>query len=317
MTPELNLLVEAYFIPAQLVLAMLGMGATLRVVDFVAVFRERRGLAVGLTLQLAFVPLWAFAFVRLFDLEPGWAVGLLLVAVVPGGAFSNLLVFFARGSLPLSIALTVVCTSVCVFSVPLLLGLLAAGELPTDFRFPAARIVREIGSYLIVPLIVGMAIRRFVEERALAISRWSIRGSVVLLALVTVSALGSGRIQVLEYGWQPPAFILLFGASLALLTPPLARLLGRYDDETCAIGIEVTMRNVGVALLLIHFFFPGSEAQGQVLYTCLFYAGISGPVSLLMVLRHRFGRSLVLFRSPRRRPLPAATPEPPAGPATS
>ena len=101
---DLHAFVEAYFVPIQLALAMLGMGATLTVQDFIDVVRDPRGLALGWALQLVFVPLAAFAFVELLELEPGWAVGLCLVAVVPGGTFSNLLTFLGRGNLALSIS---------------------------------------------------------------------------------------------------------------------------------------------------------------------------------------------------------------------
>lgn len=294
--------VESTFIPAQLVTAMLGMGATLSARDFHSVLRESRGLAVGLVLQLVFVPLWAFLFAHFCGLSRGWAVGLILVSVVPGGAFSNLLTFFARGTVALSIALTVACTSLCVITVPLLLRLLTAADLPPDFELPIGRIVFEIFFYLLIPLLAGMLIYRFAESWSKAVSRWSIRASMLLLVLITVSALGSGRIRVAEYGWGPPLLILAFGVTLAVLTPHLSRLAGRFDDDSVAIGIEVTVRNIGVGLLLIHFFFPGSEAQGHVLYTCLFYAGISGPIAIPMVLAHRYSGRVVLLRRRRRRP---------------
>jgi BASS family bile acid:Na+ symporter len=293
--------IEAYGVPAQLALAMLGMGATLAVKDFLEVLKYPKGLIIGLVLQLGYVPAVALGFTYAFDLSPGWAVGLFLVAVVPGGAFSNLLTFLGKGNTPLSIAVTVAATAGCVVTVPLMLGLLASGYLPDDFAFPTTRIVFEIGGYLIIPLIMGMFVYRF-SRHAEAVSKWGVRLSMLLIGLITVSALGSGRIKVPEYGWKPPAIIVLFGITLAITVPHLCRLLRRYDDDTVALGIEVTVRNIGVALLLIHFFFPGSDAQGHVLYTCLFYAGCSGFFAVPLLLLHRFGKPVVLGRKPFRRP---------------
>ena len=295
--------IEGYGVPAQLALAMLGMGATLSVSDFLGVLRYPKGLFIGLLLQLGYVPAVALAFTYIFGLSDGWAVGLFLVAVVPGGAFSNLLTYLGRGNTPLSIAVTVAATAGCVVTVPLMLGLLASSYLPDDFEFPTQRIVLEIGAYLIIPLIVGMVIYRR-SRHAESISKWGVRASMALIGLITMSALGSGRIKVPEYGWQPPAIILLFGVTLAITVPHLCRLLGRHDDDTVALGIEVTVRNIGVGLLLIHFFFPDSDAQGHVLYTCLFYAGASGFFAVPLVLLHRFGKSVVIGRRPYRRPAP-------------
>lgn len=288
--------------PAQLALAMLGMGATMNVRDFATVVRDPVGLFLGLFLQLVVVPLIALAFTLVFDMSAGWAVGLILVSVVPGGAFSNLLTFLGKGNTPLSISLTVAATAGCVVTVPFVLGLVASSHLPADFAFPTQRIVIEIGLYLIVPLIAGMVFYRLNQHISEKVSRWAIRASMALILAVTVSSLGSGRIKVLEYGLTPPLLIMLFGYSLSLIIPLVCRITGRYDDDTVALGIEVTVRNVGVALLLVHFFFPGTPMQSHVLYTCLFYAGFSGFLAVPLLLLHRFGRSVIPFLPAKRRP---------------
>ncbi len=301
--PSFHSLAEIYFVPLQLALAMLGMGATLSVREFGSIARDPRGLAIGLVLQLVVVPGIAVGFISAFDMSPGWAVGLILVAAVPGGAFSNLLTYLGRGNVPLSISVTVASTSACILTVPLLLRLLAGSYLPAEFTFPLERIIVEIFAYLLVPLAIGMLIYRRWGRGAVRLSRWSIRASLLLIVLITISALGSGRIKVAEYGVVPPLLIVLFGLSIAILAPHVSRLLGRYDDDTVALGIEVSVRNVGIALLMIHFFFPGTDAQGHVLYTCLFYAGFSGFLAVPLVLLHRAGRSVVLLRRRHVRPV--------------
>lgn len=294
---------DPVLVPLQLVLAMAGMGATMTLADFRTIVRDPRGLAIGLCIQIVGVPLLAVVMAHALGLSKGWAVGLLLVAAVPGGAFSNLLTFFGRGNVPLSIAVTTVTTLACIVTAPALLHLAARAHLPADFVFPSGRIVFEIFAYLLIPLAVGMVVRRALPGRAAAISKWCIRGALCLILLITIGALGTGKIRVIEYGIVPPLVIVAFGACLALGTPQLLRLIGRYDDDTVAITIEVTVRNVGVALLLVHFFFPGAPEQGHVLYTALFYAGASPAFSLPIMFRHRFGRSAVLLRPPRPRPV--------------
>jgi BASS family bile acid:Na+ symporter len=288
--------VEAYVIPAQLALAMFGMGATLKVTDFFAVARDFRGLILGLALQLLMVPLLAVVFIEVFALTPGWAVGLCLVAVVPGGAFSNLLTFLGRGNVALSISVTVTSTALCVITVPVLLDLIVSSYLPVDFRFPLGRVILEIGGYLLIPLIVGMVVYRGLPRHAERLARFGIRGAVILLIVIVVSSLRSGRIKIPEYGWEPPLIILAFGIVMAIITPHIARLLGRFDDDTVALSIEVVVRNVGVALLMIQYFFPGQPEQGHVLYSCLFFAGASGFFALPLWVGHRFGWPVVLGR---------------------
>src|SRR5690606_31486488 len=148
----------------QLAAAMFGMGATLRLRDFAGVLKQPSGVAIGFLLQMVGVPLIALAFAYGFDMSPGWAVGLFLVRVVPGGAFSNLLTFLGRGNTALSIALTVAATASCIITIPLILALLAPGHLPTDFELPASKIVFDIFAWLLLPLALGMVVYRSVTE---------------------------------------------------------------------------------------------------------------------------------------------------------
>ncbi len=295
-------LVEPLLVPLQLLLAMLGMGATMVVADFASVFRDPRGLGIGLFVQLLCVPLLALGIVHGLSLGEGWAVGLLLVSAVPGGAFSNLLTFFGRGNVALSIAITAVTTLAAVMTVPFVLRIGAGTFLPPEFSFPVVRVMLEILGYLLIPLGLGMVVRRVTPKHAPAVSRWAIRLSVVLILTITAGSLGTGRIKLAEYGFGPPLVVIAFGALLAVFVPQLCRLLGRYDDDTVAIAIEVAVRNVGLGLLVVHFFFPGEPEQGHVLFSALFYAGISPWLALPIVLRHRRGKSAVLLRRPHPRP---------------
>jgi len=279
---------EAVLVPIQLFLAMLGMGATLTVSDFLKVFAQPRGLAVGLGVQWLVVPALAALFIALFSLSPGWAVGLVLVASVPGGATSNLFTFLGRGNVPLSIAVTTVTTLACIGVIPAILRILAAPYLPEGFAFPTLRILRDIALYLLAPLALGMVIRRFWAARAEAFSRWSIRGSVLCILVIATSSLGSGRIEVQAYGWGPPLVLVGFLLSIAIVAPIVVRLLGHDDADATAIGIEAVVRNVGIGLLLLRFFFPDDpDANGHILFTCLFYSGASGAFALPLLFRGR------------------------------
>ena len=68
------------------------------------------------------------------------------------------------------------------------------------------------------------------------------------------------------------------------------------------------MRNTGIGLLLVQFFFPDRPENGHVLYTCLFYAGLSAPFALPGLLWHRRGGTAVPFRAAFPRPEGPARP---------
>ena len=60
---------ESVLVPIQLFLAMLGMGATLTIQDFLKVFAQPRGLAVGVAMQWLVVPLLAAGAVGIAVLD--------------------------------------------------------------------------------------------------------------------------------------------------------------------------------------------------------------------------------------------------------
>ena len=84
---------EYWFAAIQLILAMLGMGATLTGKDFRDVVLEPLAISVGTAVQLVVVPLTAFVFLRLLGVQGGLAVGIALIAAIPGGTVSNIFTF--------------------------------------------------------------------------------------------------------------------------------------------------------------------------------------------------------------------------------
>jgi bile acid:Na+ symporter, BASS family len=279
---------EVWFARAQLILFMLGLGVHLQVRDFIHVLRWPRSFLLGLVGHLAVIPLVAVALNELFALEPRFALGLILVAAMPGGGMSKVFVFLGRGNAALSITLTAISTVATLVTVPAILHLLAADYVPDDFTMPVADIVVDVLAFLIAPLVAGMVIARPVPERRRAIGRWAVRiGFVVVIGMI-VGALGSGRIKPGEYGLIVPIPIILFcliGQQLNMV-PFYVFNLPRADR--LAVGIEVTMRNMNLALLLNTSLFANDvDLYGGVLYVVLFYAATAMICGFPLAMNHR------------------------------
>jgi len=85
---------EYWFAAFQLVMAMLGMGATLTARDYRDVVSEPGPVNLGVVVQLVLVPLATFAFLRVLDVNGGVAIGIAPIAAIPGGTTSNIFTFF-------------------------------------------------------------------------------------------------------------------------------------------------------------------------------------------------------------------------------
>lgn len=276
----------------QLVLFMAGMGATLTGADFGRVFRQPRSLLVGIAGQFFLTPLLAVLVNRLAGLPPGIAVGLILVAALPGGPLSKVFAYLGRGNLALSITLTILGTLASVATVPFLLGTLAEEFVSEKFAMPVGGVVRDVSLYLLLPLSVGMVVGQLAPERAARFSKWCLRIGFVVVAAMIAGALGSGRIQPGEHGWRVPLAIIAFCVAAQQLSILPFRLLGWPKSDCLSVGIEVTMRNMNLALLLKALLFPTVEKYADpvadgVLFVILFYAAAGMGAGLPLALNFR------------------------------
>jgi BASS family bile acid:Na+ symporter len=275
----------------QLVLFMLGMGANLSGADFVGVFRRPKFLLVGLGCQFALTPLLAVLINRWGELEPGIAVGLILVAAMPGGVLSKVFAYLGHGNLALTITLTVIGTLASVVTVPVLLRVLALGRLPDDFEMPAGAVVRDVALYLLLPLGVGLAMARWVPAWRRGFSKVCIWAGFVFVLIMVVGSLGSGRIHPGDYGWRVPIAIILFCLACQQVSMLPFRLLRWPNPDCLAVGVEMTMRNLNLALLLKALLFPAEKGADPiadgVLFVILFYAGAALGAGIPLVLHFR------------------------------
>lgn len=147
-------------IPGALALIMLGMGMRLHIADFTRVFREPKAVLVGLACQIVVLPLLALGLVLIFPMRPEFSIGLMLIALSPGGVVSNMFSLLARGDLGLSVSLTAISSSVCVITVPFLLNLLLPQFLGADtqINLPILSTMLQISYITVIPISLGMLV---------------------------------------------------------------------------------------------------------------------------------------------------------------
>ncbi|WP_395373656.1 bile acid:sodium symporter family protein [Marinicella sp. W31] len=265
---------EYWFAVVQLVLAMLGMGATLRPRDFGELIVKPKAFSLGLVIQLVLVPVITFTCIQWFGLEPAVAIGFALIAAIPGGTLSNIFTYFARGNSALSIAITAVTTLACLLTTPIILGLLIKEYMPVDFQMPAAQIATEIGLFLLLPLILGMLYLRFLNTSAVMFSKWCIRISLFVILLIVIGALGAGRLDMQAFGLHNILLVLALLVAMFIATWVITKLFGLARKDATAIEMEVLVRNVNLGLLIKVSLFPASGADPMgdvVLFTILMY----------------------------------------------
>jgi len=278
---------EPYLARFQLILFMLGMGATLMVADFAQVFYRPRSLLVGGFVQMLILPFLAVMVNNMANLTEGIAAGLILVAAMPGGTLSKVFTYVGRGNVALSIALTVCTTLAALFTVPFWLEFLAHQHI-SMFYLPLDEILEELALYLLLPLAVGMLVARHSPSGRRAFSRWCIRIGFLGVVVMVVGSLGSGHIHPGTHGWRAPLAIIFFCVLAQQVSMLPFRAFPWPRGDRLAVGIEVTMRNMNLALLIKAILFPKGDTVGDgVLFVVLFYAGVALVAGLPLALNHR------------------------------
>lgn len=273
--------VEQILLLVMILVIMLGMGATLRLRDFKEVLARPKAVAIGFFCQFGLLPPAAYGMAVFLGLSPTLAIGLILVACLPGGTTSNMFTYFSRGSVALSISMTAASTVLAIVITPLLLEIYAsgfAGEInrelqETDsgtFAIPYTNIVISLVA-VVVPVLLGMVLLKYSPGWAkTAEDTASFTGIIVILFLLGSVFIRHGNL-FLETSWRVYLGAVMVGLLGYLLGYGLAaatRMPARYN---VAISLETGIRNgpLAFAIILLSFREP---LQSQMLWLPIIYA---------------------------------------------
>lgn len=246
-----------------LMIIMLGMGMTLRASDFGLVARRPFPLLIGIVAQFVIMPGTAWALVHLIDLDPAIAVGVLLVASCPGGTASNVMCYLAKGDIALSVAMTTVSTLLAPIITPLVVLWLAGSYLPVD----AAAMFKSIVQIVLVPIAVGLVLRRFVPKVVDRLVVWMPLVSVTGITLVVLGVVSASAATILASGLVIAGVVIAlngFGFGLGYLA---AKAAGLDETSRRAVSIEVGMQNSGLAAGLARAHFTPEAAVPAAIFS--------------------------------------------------
>ena len=262
---------EQAMLAAMIFVIMLGMGATIHRTDVVAALRRRRAFAVALACQLLMMPLLAFLLALAFALPPPAALAMIMIGATPGGATSNLFTYWAKGDVTLSIALSVITTTLAVVLMPFNIALYASASLTGEVEVPIASIVVAL-VLVLVPTAIGYAVRGH-NVFAASWMEWlgSVLGMVLIVALIA------------NFVIENSVLILAIPAGewiATLLLPPLgflaaywvARAAGVDLSGSKTVSLEIGIQNAPLTITVIGLSFASGAEQDQMLLTTALYA---------------------------------------------
>jgi BASS family bile acid:Na+ symporter len=258
------------FDPASLVMLnailaclMFAASLTLKSADFKRVLVMPKAPIAGLLAQFLLLPAATCLATWALRIEPELALGMILVAACPGGAFSNIMTWLARGNVAVSVSMTAISSLAATVLTPLNFALY--GWLNPYTRGYLTEIaVDSSGILLLVLLVLGLPIllgmwtgKRFPRltertEKPLRLVALLIFLGFVGIAFSSNYALFIERFHT--FFWLVVAHNLL-ALSLGALIGYLLRLPAA---DRRAVTLEVGIQNSGLGLVILFTFMPNA-----------------------------------------------------------
>jgi bile acid:Na+ symporter, BASS family len=248
-------------LPLALAFIMFALGLGLTFADFARVAMRPRDFLVGAASQMVLLPAVAALLVLVWPMAPQLALGVMIIAAAPGGVTSNVLVSFARGDVALSISLTAVTSLASVVTIPLVVVAahtwLIGGEAGDVSVTGTALSVLVI---VTVPVLLGLALRRYATSVALRFEPIARKVSTVLFVVVLAAAIYQERYTIVGYFADAGLVTLTLNVAMMALAWGLAAALATGRPQRIAITLECGLQNGTLAITVATLAFGGGLA---------------------------------------------------------
>lgn len=245
-------LLTKVILPLSLFLIMYGIGISLKVSDFKAVVQNPRAVGIGVLGQMVLLPLIAVALATALQLPPDIAVGLVIIALAPGGATSNMFTYLARGDVSLSISLTAVVSLVTPFTIPLLAAWAMTYFMgnSTEFALPIGKTIVQLLVITVIPVALGMFTLAKWPTAAKKIERVLKWFSIFFLMLIIALIVAKNAANMGDFFAKAGLATFVLNVIVLILGYQLARIAKLTHKQSVTIGFEVGIQNGTLALVV-------------------------------------------------------------------
>lgn len=268
---------SAIILAISLMIIMLGMGLSLVIDDFKRIFKTPKSILVGLTNQIILLPLIAFTIASVLPLTPEIAIGIMILAACPGGATSNLIAHLAKADTALSVTLTAFSSCITILTIPFIVNFSLEQFLDQSnmIQLNVLETFRNIFFIIILPVSIGMLIRKKSEKFALKMAKPVRIASALILVLVIVGIIIKEQKTLAESFKQAGAAVILLNVVVMLLGYYSAKLFKINNKRALSIAIESGIQNgtLGIAVAVGLLAAPKFAVVSAVYGVLMFFTG--------------------------------------------
>lgn len=284
-----NSLLTQVFLPLALAFVMLGIGLGLKPGNFRHLLKFPWVITAGLAGQLLFMPALAFLLASILSLSPSLAVGVMLLAACPGGTTSNVMSQLLKADMALSVTLTALSTLICIVTTPVILGLSLWAFTGQDVgSIDVSGVTRGILIIALLPVMLGMFIRKAQPAIAIRLEPWCRRFSLIFLVLLVITILVTQWTILTRYG----AFVIVCATILSFGSCLIGWSCGFISKanvrQARSLCIEVGIQNAALAIVIAISILQKPD-----------YAAFAGIYGLVMYLAPVFILKMAMYSSRR------------------
>ena len=228
------------------------MGTTLKVDDFINVFKNPKEIAAGISAQYIIMPLIAFCLASAFSLDTALTVGIILVGTVPGGTASDVITFLAKGDVALSVSLTAVSTVISPILTPLITLLLIGNQI----QFNPVDMFISIVEIVIVPIAIGLTLNYKFPDFCEKLKDYLPAISSMVVCLIVAGVIGANKQAILTSSMIIIVVIVLQYFIAMGLGFAIGHLVGMGRKQIITVAIELAFQNSGLSTSLAKTHFP-------------------------------------------------------------
>lgn len=237
--------------------------------DFSELAKNPKQVLVGLASQFFLLPFITFVFVLTVEPYAGLALGMILVASVPGGNVSNYFTLIGRGNPALSVTMTALATLVAPFLTPLNFSFWGsripfASELFRSIRLDFWQMFLDVFVMLLIPMVIGIVFAKKLPVITKAI-KGKMQGLALLILIAFIVVAFSGNYNLfLEHFDNFIHLVFLHNAFAFFCGYFFGFLLTKDRVVARTISIETGIQNSGLGLVLIFSLFDGQGGMALI-----------------------------------------------------
>ena len=223
-----------------------GMGLTIKLDDFRAIFSRPKEVVIGAVAQYTIMPVIAWLLCKVMNLPADLALGVILVGCCPGGTASNVITYIAGGDVALSVGMTIVSTLAAPLMTPFLVYVLAGAWVEVSFWAMVLSVVKVI----LIPVLLGVFLRSLAGEHVDKVSDVMPLVSVVAIVMIIGGIVAVNAEKIVSCGVLVLGVVAIHNFCGMMLGFLAAKIFHVEYSRTTAIAIEVGMQNSGLAVSL-------------------------------------------------------------------